>query len=458
MQLNPNSRIAIIGGGPSGSLSAYFLLELAKQMGLTLQVDLFEPRDFTATGPPGCNMCGGVISESLMQKMATEGIRLPDSVLLDAIDSYVLHTDTDFAAIRPLHEEMRIASIFRGGGPLGADSQRPLPWTSFDLHLLDLAKSLGTRHISRRVRHLSWDKDAKPQVYLQPTKGDPIQEETPFGTYDLLIGCVGLNGSGIKLFEKLDFGYHPPASDRAWIAELYMGAEEVHRRLGNAMHIFLLNIPRLQFAALTPKGHYATFIILGHEVDESLAKQVFQAPQVKHLFPEGWEAPVRPCHCQPRINIGPPRHPFTDRVVLVGDCASSRLYKDGIGAAYRMAKACAVTVLTHGIGANDFQRGYWPACRSLDHDNRLGHFLFSMDGVMRKFPPFRQAILTVIRAEQKQPKGPHRLSSALWDTFTGSASYTNIFARAAHPVIVLRMLAAIIRALINSLKGSTHVV
>ncbi|MBF0212246.1 MAG: hypothetical protein HQM00_01640 [Magnetococcales bacterium] len=455
MELTSGSRVAVIGGGPSGALSAYFLLDLARQTGIALEVDLFEPRNFNLTGPPGCNMCGGVISESLMQKMAAEGITLPRELLLDTIDSYVLHTDSGAASIRPLHDEMRIASIFRGAGPLGAESQSPLPWSSFDRHLLEMAKGLGARHHARRVRRLDRDGEGRPRVYVQPLKEEAAESgetERLFGVYDLLIGCVGLNGAGVRLFEALDFGYRPPKSDRAWVAELYMGAEEVRRRLGHAMHIFLLDVPGMKFAALTPKGHYVTFILLGDDVNEEVAKRVCHSPQVRELFPEGWEMPVRPCHCQPRINIGPPVNPFADRVVLVGDCASSRLYKDGIGAAYRMAKVCALTALTRGISAEAFREGYWPACQEMDRDNRLGHLLFSMDGLMRHVTLFRRAMLMVVREEQSRPHDPRRLSSALWDTFTGSAAYRHIFRRALHPVVMWRLIAAMIRLLFSFLR------
>ncbi|MBF0627502.1 MAG: hypothetical protein HQL91_04700 [Magnetococcales bacterium] len=449
MELTSGARVAVIGGGPAGALSAYFLVDLARQTGIELQVDLFEPREFTLTGPAGCNMCGGVISESLMQKMAAEGIILPKELLLDAIDSYVLHTDSGAEAIRPIHDEMRIASIFRGAGPLGAESQHPLPWSSFDHYLLGMATGVGVRHIPRRVRRLDRDPEGRPRVHLQAARGEESADpELPFGVYDLLIGCVGLNGSGVRLFEELGFGYRPPKTDRAWVAELYMGAEEVHRRLGHAMHIFLLNVPGMKFAALTPKGHYATFIILGEGVNEEVARRVCHSPRIRELFPEGWETPVRPCHCQPRINIGPPHRPFADRVVLVGDCATSRLYKDGIGAAYRMAKVCAYTAVTRGISAEAFRQGYWPACEEMDQDNALGHLLFSMDGLLRHFAPFRRAMMAVIRAEQVRPADPRRLSSALWDTFTGSASYRLIFRRALHPVVLFRLLVATLRELL----------
>lgn len=43
-------------------------------MDLDLHVDIYEPRDFTKPGPAGCNMCGGIVSESLVQALAVEGV------------------------------------------------------------------------------------------------------------------------------------------------------------------------------------------------------------------------------------------------------------------------------------------------------------------------------------------------------------------------------------------------
>jgi hypothetical protein len=46
------------------------------------------------------------------------------------------------------------------------------------------------------------------------------------------------------------------------------GQEEVERNLGSCMHVFLLSIPRLEFAALIPKGERAEPRILGEELDK----------------------------------------------------------------------------------------------------------------------------------------------------------------------------------------------
>ncbi len=85
--------MAVMGGGPAGSLFSYFLLDLAAKLNLNLQLDIYEPRNFSLTGPPGCNMCAGIISESLVQMLAVEGILLPPTVVQRGMDSYILYTD-----------------------------------------------------------------------------------------------------------------------------------------------------------------------------------------------------------------------------------------------------------------------------------------------------------------------------------------------------------------------------
>lgn len=436
MELGNGNRVAVVGGGPAGSFCAFFLRSFARQTGLELEVEIYEPRDFSQTGPIGCNMCGGVISESLVQSLATDGIPLRPPVILHTLDSYALHTESGSVEIPPPIREKRIACIFRGGGPKGAESQCPLPWESFDRHLLQHALAQGARRIAHRVSGIDRDPEGRPRLHV---RGHPPR------TCDLLVGALGLNSPAIHLFEQLGFGYRTPRHTRAYLAELYYGEEDVDRLLGHAMHIFLLNIPRLEFAALVPKGHYATFIILGHEVDQELVSRVLAAPQVHRLFPLGWELAVTPCQCQPRIQVGDPEQPYGDRVVMVGDATVSRLYKDGIGAAYRTAKAAAMTAVFHGVDAASFQRHYWPVCHELSRDNRLGHMVFNTVSLFQRFRFLRLGLLDAVTRERGLD-GTRPLSSALWDTFTGSAPYREILLRSLRPD-------ALARLALGSLKG-----
>ena len=91
LELKDGSSIAVIGGGPAGSFFTYFALDLANRMGLEIEIDIIEPKDFTCAGPKGCNNCGGIVSESLVQALSTEGIVLPPNVIRRGIESSLQH-------------------------------------------------------------------------------------------------------------------------------------------------------------------------------------------------------------------------------------------------------------------------------------------------------------------------------------------------------------------------------
>ena len=147
-ELIDGSQVAVIGGGPAGSFFTYHLLDLAEMSGLDIQVDIFEPRDFTRPAPGGCNMCGGIISESLVQSLATDGINLSRSVVQRGINSYVLHMDVGTVRIETPLLEKRIAAVTRGSGPRDIKEMR---WESFDGHLQKLAIGKGAKVINDRV-------------------------------------------------------------------------------------------------------------------------------------------------------------------------------------------------------------------------------------------------------------------------------------------------------------------
>jgi flavin-dependent dehydrogenase len=427
LQLDDGSQIAVIGGGPAGSLFSYFLLDMARRVSMDVQVDIYEPRDFSVPAPLGCNMCGGIVSESLVQILAADGINLPPTVVQRGIDSYVLHMDVGSVRIEtPLHEK-RIAAVHRGSGPRGI---KEIKWGSFDGYLQALALGRGARAVRERVSGIDWQ-DGRPQV---KTRSGPPQ------VYDLIVGAVGVNTSALELFENLGFGYRPPQATKTYICELAFGEETVQRYLGNAMHVFLLSLPRLKFAAIIPKGDYVTVCMLGEEIDRDLVQAFLNAPEVKRCLPPGWDPAQAPCHCSPWMNIQAATQPFADRVVLIGDCGVSRLYKDGIGAAYRTAKAAATTAIFEGISAEDFRGGYWPVCQGIANDNAVGKVVFTVTRLIQMTRFSRHAVLDTVAGEQQQEGGPQRMSGVLWDTFTGSAPYRDVFLRSLHPAFLSRFL------------------
>jgi flavin-dependent dehydrogenase len=206
------------------------------------------------------------------------------------------------------------------------------------------------------------------------------------------------------------------------------------------MHMFLLNIPRLDCAAIIPKGHYVTVCLLGRDIDRDLIQTFFGNPAVKRCFPEDWTVTEGACHCSPKINVREASRGFADRVVLVGDCGVTRLYKDGIGAAYRTAKAAARTAVFSGISAEDFRCHYAPLYRSIAWDNRFGLTIFAVVHLIKGMRPLLRGVMRMTRAEQAVPGLAKRMSLVLWDMFTGSAPYRDIFLRTLDPRFLARFL------------------
>lgn len=436
-ELDDGSRVAVMGGGPAGAFFSYFLLEMAQRRGITLQVDIYEPRVFTTAGPRGCNMGGGVISESLVQTLAVQGINLAPTLVQQGIESYVLHMSEGSARLDPAMHEARIAALFRGAGP------RDLKDTAsegLDGFLQKLAMKNGARMIHERVTAVDWHGD-KPQIRTK----DGVPQ-----TYDLLAVAVGVNSPALRLFKGMGLTYRPPSSTKTFIREYHLGAEKVEKYLGSSMHLFLLDIPRLQFAAAIPKGDYVTVVLLGKDIDMELIQKFLHSSEVRRIMPPDWDPDQVACHCSPHMYARGAVQPFGDRLVFIGDCAANRLYKDGIGGAYRTAKVAASTAIFQGVSADAFRRHYWPTCRAIDGDNTVGRFMFWFTRQIQRRAFARLAVLRMIVGEQANRQHSKRMSMVLWDMFSGSAPYREIFFRILHPLFLSGLLWNTIASIVHS--------
>jgi hypothetical protein len=130
--------------------------------------------------------------------------------------------------------------------------------------------------------------------------------------------------------------------------------------------------------------------------------------------------------------MGGVTRPYADRLVLIGDSGVTRLYKDGIGAAFRTAKAAASTAVFQGVSADVFKKHYWPACKAIDADNTIGKIIFAFTTVFKQSRISRRAIFRMTTKEQQGDGGRH-MSAVLWNMFTGSSPYRDIFLKTFHP-------------------------
>lgn len=418
MGLDDGSRIAVVGSGPAGSFFSFFVLKMADAIDLELHLDVYEPRSFRHCGPAGCNHCGGIVSESLVQILAAEGINLPPEVVQRGIESYVVHMDVGSVTIRSPAGEERIAALYRGNGPREGANTR---WDSFDGFLQDMAIERGARVVRRLITRVDEGPDG-----LTLTSADGTSD-----TYDLVAVATGVNSNFLSLLDELPTSYEPPKTTRTYICEFRSTPGEVFRMLGNSMHVFLLPIPRLEFAAIIPKGEFITVVMLGDELDQELVHSFLEDPAVRRCFPTNAVPCV--CSCSPLINMGPTRRPYGDRLVMIGDSGVTRLYKDGIGAAFRTAKSAASTVVFQGISAEAFERHYWPTCRSIMSDNAIGRLIFGTTTLFKHAKFSRRGILRMARREQRRTQATGHMSSLLWNLFTGSAPYREILLGTLHP-------------------------
>ncbi len=413
--LHNGAQIAVIGGGPTGSFFSIFALKMAKMTEKSVNVTIYEPKDFTRDGPTGCNKCGGIISELLVQNLAVEGINLPNSLVQRGINSYKLHTRYGSVYIETPSKERTIATVYRGGGPKGIIGSEK---ESFDRFLLDLAVQEGAVHDPRKIDRIAYH-DKRPVLFAGEVK---VQEP------DLVVGAVGVKSQTFKIFEEMGFGYRRPETVTAAIAEMHMEKDLISERFGTSVNLFLLPVKDMKFAAIIPKGTYVTLCILGRNIDHTTVNDFVDHPIVKSVLPDKGTYEIS-CRCLPKMNIRAPEVAVADRVVLCGDAGSTRLFKDGLGAAYIMGKAAAKTAVLYGVGRKAFQENYAPVYKNIVIDNRYGKVLFAVTELHKKYRILTKGMLGVVRKEQADPAYPKRLSSMLWDMFTGNERYRTIFFR-----------------------------
>jgi len=437
--LHDGSRIAVVGGGPAGSFFSYFLLKMAAAIDLDIKVDIFEPRSFKYCGPAGCNHCGGIVSESLVQTLAAEGIVLPRGVVQRGVESYVVHMDVGDVTIEsPVHER-RIAALYRGNGPRGGGD---MELESFDNYLQEMVKGQGANVIPHLITGADY-RDGMPWLKYGDDKG---------GHYDLVAMAAGVNSNVINLLSDLAPEYEPPKSTRGYICEFRSTKEEILRILGRAVHVFLLDIPRFEFAAIIPKGSFVTVVMVGEDLDQELVHAFLNDPVVRRTFPTNATPCV--CSCSPLINLGARKRPYSDRVVMVGDAGITRLYKDGIGAAFRTGKAAATSAVFHGVSALDFEKHYWPTCRNIVNDNRVGKIMFATNAIMKNSRITRKAMLRMAQKEQEKEQAQPHMSTLLWNMFTGSAPYLEMFQGTLHPGFIYNLMLSLGAALAPGKKNA----
>jgi flavin-dependent dehydrogenase len=430
VRLESGARIAIVGGGPAGSAFALFALHAARQVDLDLQVTIFEPRDFSRSGPRGCNMCAGLIPMGALRHLRELGVEVPESVIRERIGRYTLHTAAGTISLPQPDPEAGVISVYRGSGPQGVSFGLGVEEKiSFDGFLLDAARAQGAEVIAERVNSVALDGGARVRT-----------EEESVGA-DLVVLASGINRSTV-VFDDLD--YQPPPKRQMAQCEICLGEDGVRAALGGSVHIVLARHERLSFGTVIPKGPCANVSLLGDDLPHGSLDRFLALPEVAAMLPP---PVIRACGCRPRVAVGPARTLYADRFVAVGDAGVTRLYKNGIGSALLTGRQAALAAVHHGIDAAAFRAHYAPLCREIVQDNQAGRFLFAFARVFREHRALTLPHLHSVLAEQALPPEQRRHSRLLWSMFTGGHPYRRLVAMASHPTVQGRLLAGAVRTL-----------
>jgi flavin-dependent dehydrogenase len=402
MRLADGGRVVIVGGGPAGSLSAIHLLRLAQEAALRLQVIVFEAADFGRCGRPGCNMCAGILSSQLVRHLNEQGLQLPPEVIQAEVNAYVLHVGNLELRVSRSDPERRIFTVFRGRGPREGGQPRP---ASFDGWLLDQARARGAQARQARVRSVL----AGPRPVV--VTGDESLEA------DLVVIATGVNSRSPLAGS---WGYRPPRTE-TMAQDEGPGPSEF---APDVVHVFFGYPPGLLFGAVIPKGRYASVSLLGRSLSPDAVADFLEGHGLRSLLP-GDRAQL--CGCWPRVAVSPARRFFADRMVVVGDAAVTRLYKDGIGAAALTAEAASRTAVQQGLSRGEFAQGYAPVCRRIAADGRYGRLCFALWDLTRRVPALLRGWQQAILAESDLPAAGRPHMRILWGMFTGDMSYRQIF-------------------------------
>jgi flavin-dependent dehydrogenase len=448
MVLRNGSRIVVIGAGPAGVFFADRAMELARKRGLDISVLLFDGKDFTQSGPKGCNLCAGVISETLVNNLKSRGIVLPDEKVQRKIDGYYLRMRAGGFELKHPQHAQRIITVYRGNGPRESSQSENV---SFDDYLLERVLEKGPTVMNKPVKHILLPKDNGDRVRI--IFGIDKHESTIDA--DLVVGAFGLSTHMMDMMKNLNFGYRPPRMLNAQNIEIGLEREYIEKHFGNNIFAFNWSTPKgMLVAGIIPKRDYITVNLIGEKDMRKNEMLEFLDLFVTHkLLPANWNRNVNMCHCSPRIAVSAAKKPYTNRLVIIGDASCSRYYKNGIESAFVTAQIAAETALTIGISESAFKRGYFRSIKKvIIRDNYYGRILFQLNDFVTGHNFLSKVLMRMVMDEEKRNKSSH-MRSMLWNMYTGNTSYKVIFMNLFNPRLQWNALLSILEVSILHLQS-----
>lgn len=431
----------VVGGGPAASFFAIRVLRRARELERTLDLTILERKTEVCFYRPlafcsweGCNYCAGGISPRLADALEENGITLPEEVVEGRASEVIVHGDWKNIVL-PVPEDREMLSVFRGSRP----KRRPGRYENFDTFLLHQAEQEGARVLTAEVKDVHRCSAGRPVISYQLVTEETSREiEAEFAVFAAGVNRMpGMDLAADPLFAalaKLRPGVRPPRVRKAVICEM-QAQPDLLRTMEGEVHFAQHGSKELsiEMCSLIPKGDWMTVVLLGKSIDRAspsrylqIAESYMALPHIRRLLPR--RAQLRTvCACSPNMAVGAARHPFGERIALVGDMAVSRFYKDGLFSAYVTGSALADCILAEGVDRASLKRRYWPVVRGFQRDNRFGRLVFLLSRIVFSHPLLSRIVYQALLTERKtKPARKRRLADALWSIASGDSSYRAI--------------------------------
>ncbi|MFC1782601.1 NAD(P)/FAD-dependent oxidoreductase [Planctomycetota bacterium] len=253
----------------------------------------------------------------------------------------------------------------------------------------------------------------------------------------------------------MGIGYQSPKYVRAVQIELARRPDAASHAIDDYIRMNNISGKKVRQLVLTPKGNFATLTLLSpHDMQIKDLLDIRYTEEVENILKSGWQWPKNYCFCLPYIVKRSAKNFYGDRVVLIGNAACCRYFKNGLESALRSAGIAAQTALHHGISRQCFRRWYYPQVwREIIHDNLYERFLLWAHNLLCSHP-FLMRLAIQACDQITRPKMIRHQKDILWDILTGNRSYRHIFFRIINPQLLLDSCMHLLQVLTQKLYQS----
>jgi flavin-dependent dehydrogenase len=373
---------------------------MALARGPRIAVTIIEGKDFNEERQH--NQCLGILSPPLPALLEQElGLPFPWHLSRGEIQEYVLHSE---------HEQLTLC-----GEHFPSVALRRV---QLDAYMLQAAREHGVEVLPARAVDLEFHSHGVV-VY---TDSAPLEG-------DVVVGAFGLDDGSAAMFER-HTRYRRPALIETLVTKYHPG-EEAMTRFGPRIHAFLPAHPRIEFAAITPKGNHLSIVLAGRRIDANLMRSFLAHPGMLAELPDleraGQWDPNDLRFFKGRFPRGLARAYFGDRYVMVGDAAGLvRAFKGkGVTTAIQTGIRAAEAMLQAGISQRAFQAHYRQANREIIRDLPYGKLMRLLAIGLAQSGLLNQ----ILRAARQEP----RLQTALFDAVSGRTTYREVLGNSLTP-------------------------